>query len=155
VAAAAGCADVNQATSVSVHRVLHLVEPARPGSLDKTQTDATLVRALYRQVCAAITHPATIKGTVRCPVNLGISYNGTFYGGHVALAQFTYGATGCQTVSLTAAGKTKATMLVGSAAAAAPRLQADLAAVLGVKSLAIPQPKGGTGGPRNDGPVTG
>jgi hypothetical protein len=155
VAAAAGCADVSQATSVSVHRVLHLVEPTRLGAQAKTQRDTTLVRALYNQVCAAITHPATIKGTVRCPANLGISYVGTFYHGSQALATFVYNATGCQTASLSAAGQTKVTMMVGSASAAAPKLQSDLAAVLGVPSLAIAQPKSGTGTPRDGSPVTG
>ena len=96
---------MSQATSVTVHRVLHLVEPTRVGSLSKTQRDATLVRALYSQLCAAITHPATVKGTVHCPANLGISYSGTFYDGSQALARFVYGATGCQTVSLTADGQ--------------------------------------------------
>jgi hypothetical protein len=153
VAAAAGCADVSQATSVSVHRILHLVEPTREGTLAKTQRDTTLVRALYNQLCAAITHPATIKGTVHCPANLGISYTGTFYAGSRPLATFVYGATGCQTASLTAAGQTKVTMLVGSASAAAPKLQSDLAAVLGVPSLLMAQPKSGTGTPRDGGPV--
>jgi hypothetical protein len=153
VADAAGCADVSQATSVAVHRVLHLVEPTRLGSLAKTQRNTTLVRALYSQLCAAITHPAKLKGTVRCPANLGISYNGTFYDGSQALATFVYGASGCQTASLTAAGKTKITLMVGSAAAAAPELQADLAKVLGVPSLVIAQPKSGTGTPRGGGPV--
>jgi hypothetical protein len=153
VADAAGCADVSQATSVAVHRVLHLVEPTRLGSLAKTQRNTTLVRALYSQLCAAITHPAKLKGTVRCPANLGISYNGTFYDGSQALATFVYGASGCQTASLTAAGKTKITLMVGSAAAAAPELQADLAKVLGVPSLVIAQPKSGTGTPRDGGPV--
>jgi hypothetical protein len=146
---------VSQATSVTVHRVLRLVEPTKQGALARTQRDATLVRALYSQLCAAITHPAKIKGTVRCPANLGVSYTGTFYDGSRALATFVYGASGCQTASLTAAGKTKITMMVGSAAAAAPKLQADLAKVLGVPSLAIAQPKSGTGTPRNGGPVTG
>ncbi|HEV2536978.1 MAG TPA: hypothetical protein VGU21_05655 [Streptosporangiaceae bacterium] len=153
VADAAGCADVTQATSVAVHRVLHLVEPTRLGSLAKTQRDTTLVRALYSQLCAAITHPATIKGTVRCPAGLGISYVGTFYDGSRALATFVYAASGCQTASLTAAGQTKITMLVGSASAAAPKLQADLAKVLGVPSLVMAQPKSGTGTPRDGGPV--
>lgn len=148
VADAAGCADVSQATSVTVHRVLHLVEPTRLGALAKTQRDTTLVRALYSQLCAAITHPAKLKGTVRCPANLGISYTGTFYDGSQPLARFVYAASGCQTASLTAAGKTKATMMVGSAAAAAPRLQADLAKVLGLPSLVMAQPKSGTGTPR-------
>jgi hypothetical protein len=155
VADAAGCADVTQATSVTVHRVLRLVEPTRQGALSKTQRDTTLVRALYRQLCAAITHPAKIKGTVRCPANLGISYVGTFYDGSQALATFVYAASGCQTASLTAAGQTKITMMVGSASAAAPKLQADLAEVLGVPSLAIAQPKSGTGTPRDGSPVTG
>jgi hypothetical protein len=155
VADAAGCADVTQATSVTVHRILHLVEPTRLGALSKTQRDTTLVRALYRQLCAAITHPAKIKGTVRCPANLGISYTGTFYNGSQALATFVYAASGCQTASLTAAGQTKITMMVGSASAAAPKLQADLAQVLGVPSLAIAQPKSGTGTPRDGSPVTG
>ncbi len=153
VAAAAGCSDVSQATSVSVHRVLHLVEPTRMGSLSKTQHDTTLVRALYSQLCAAITHPAKLKGTVRCPANLGISYVGTFYDGSRPLATFVYGASGCQTASLSAAGKTKATSLVGSAAAAAPSLQADLAKVLGVPSLVMAQPKSGTGTTQGAGPA--
>jgi hypothetical protein len=153
VADAAGCADVTQATSVAVHRAVRLVEPTRVGALAKTQRNTTLVRALYSQLCAAITHPATIKGTVRCPANLGISYAGTFYDGSRKLATFVYGASGCQTASLTAAGQTKITMMVGSASAAAPKLQADLAKVLGVPSLAIAQPKSGTGIPRDGGPV--
>lgn len=153
VAAAAGCSDVSQATSVSVHRVLHLVEPTRLGSLSKTQHDTTLVRALYSQLCAAITHPAKVKGTLRCPANLGISYAGTFYDGSRPLATFVYGASGCQTASLSASGKTKVTLMVGSAAAAAPKLQADLAKALGLPSLVMAQPKPGTGTPRNGGPV--
>ena len=136
---------MSQATSVAVHRVVRLVEPTRVGSLARTQRDTTLVRALYSQLCAAITHPAKIKGTVRCPANLGISYTGTFYDGSRALATFVYGASGCQTASLTAAGQTKTTMMVGSASAAAPKLQADLAKVLGVPSLVMAQPKSGTG----------
>ena len=38
------CPDVSQATSVAVHRVLHLVEPTKLGALAKTQRDTTLVR---------------------------------------------------------------------------------------------------------------
>jgi hypothetical protein len=146
---------VSQATSVSVHRVLHLVEPTRTGALSKTQRDPALVHALYSQLCAAITHPDQIKGTIRCPANLGISYAGTFYNGSKPLATFVYGATGCQTASLSAAGKTKVTIMGGSASAAAPKLQADLAKALGLPSLVIAQPKSGTSGgtPRNGSPV--
>jgi hypothetical protein len=143
-ASATGCASVDQATSVTVHRVLHLVEPTRAGALSKTQHNATLVRALFRQLCAAVSHPA--KGaTLHCPANFGISYLGTFYDGSRTLAKFDYGASGCQLVSLTVGGKTRTTMVVGTASAAAPKLQADLAAVLGVPRLAIAQPVTGTG----------
>src|SRR6266700_3349758 len=143
-AAATGCASVNQATSVTVHRVMHLVEPTRAGALSKTQHNATLVRALFGELCAAVSYPSTAKGTVRCPADFGISYLGTFYDGSRTLAKFIYGASGCQIVSLTAGGKTKSTMVLGAAAAAAPKLRADMAAVLGVPSLAIAQPVTGT-----------
>jgi hypothetical protein len=145
-ASATGCAGADQATSVTVHRVLHLVEPTRAGTLSKTQHNATLVRALFRQLCAAVSHPATAKGaTLHCPANFGIAYLGTFYDGSRTLAKFNYGASGCQLVSLTADGKTRTTMVVGAASAAAPKLRADLAAVLGVPRLAIAQPVTGTG----------
>src|SRR4029453_15053003 len=71
-ASATGCASVDQATSVTVHRVLHLVEPTRAGALSKTQHNATLVRALFRQLCAAVSHPAAAKGaTLHCPAHSG------------------------------------------------------------------------------------
>ena len=137
---------MDQATSVTVHRILHLVEPTRAGALSKTQHNATLVRALFRQLCAAVSHPAMAKGaTLHCPANFGISYLGTFYDGSRTLAKFDYGASGCQLVSLTVGGKTRTTMVIGTASAAAPKLRADLAAVLGVPRLAIAQPVTGTG----------
>ena len=145
-ASATGCAGVDQATSVTVHRVLHLVEPTRAGALSKTQHNATLVRALFRQLCAAVSHPAIAKGaTLHCPANFGIAYLGTFYDGSRTLAKFSYGASGCELVSLTVGGKTRTTMVIGTASAAAPKLRADLAAVLGVPRLAIAQPVTGTG----------
>ena len=143
-AAATGCASVNQATSVTVHRILHLVEPTRAAALAKTQRNVTLVRALFGQFCAALSHPSSAKGMVRCPADFGISYLGTFYDGQRTLARFVYGVTGCQVVSLTTGGKTKSTMVLGAAATAAPKLRADMAAVLGVPSLAIAQPVTGT-----------
>ena len=143
-AAATGCASVNQATSVTVHRILHLVEPTRAAALAKTQHNVTLVRALFGQFCAALSHPSSAKGMVRCPADFGISYLGTFYDGQRTLARFVYGVTGCQVVSLTTGGKTKSTMVLGTAATAAPKLRADMAAVLGVPSLAIAQPVTGT-----------
>jgi hypothetical protein len=144
-ASATGCAGVDQATSVTVHRILHLVEPTRAGELTKTQHNATLVRALFRQLCAAVSHPAAKGATLHCPGDFGVSYLGTFYDGSRTLAKFTYGASGCQVVSLTVGGKTRTTMVLGTASAAAPKLRADLAAVLGVPRLAIAQPVSGTG----------
>ena len=132
-----------------MHRVLHLVEPTRAGTLSKTQHNATLVRSLFRQLCAAVSHPAAAKGaTLHCPADFGIAYVGTFYDGSRTLAKFTYGLSGCETVSLTAGGKTRATMVTGAASAAAPKLRPDLAAVLEVPRLAIAQPVTGT---RNSG----
>src|SRR6185369_11563390 len=67
-ASATGCAGADQATSVTVHRVLHLVEPTRGTSLSKTQHNATLVRALFRQLCAAVSHASAAKGArLHCP----------------------------------------------------------------------------------------
>src|SRR4029077_20688661 len=95
-ASATGCASVDQATSVTVHRVLHLVEPTRAGTLSKTQHNTTLVRALFRQLCAAVSHPAAAKGTtLHCPADFGIAYTGTFYDGSRTLAKFSYGLSGC------------------------------------------------------------
>ena len=148
-ASATGCASVDQATSVTVHRVLHLVEPTQGNALSKTQHNATLVRALFRQLCAAVSHPSAAKGaTLHCPADFGIVYLGTFYDGSRTLAKFSYGASGCEMVSLTADGKTRTTMVIGAASAAAPKLRPDLAAVLGVPRLAIAQPVTGT---RNSG----
>src|SRR6185436_17072783 len=148
-ASATGCAGADQATSVTVHRVLHLVEPTRGTALSKTQHNATLVRALFRQLCAAVSHPSAAKGaTLHCPADFGIVYLGTFYDGSRTLAKFSYGLSGCETVSLTADGKTRTTMVIGAASAAAPKLRPDLAAVLGVPRLAIAQPVTGT---RNSG----
>ena len=148
-AAAVGCASVDQATSVTVHRTMHLVEPTRMGALSTTQHKTALVRALFGQFCSAIGHAATAKGTVHCPADFGISYLGTFYEGSRALAKFVYGASGCQTVSITADGKTQSAMVFGTASAAAPKLQADMAAVLGVPTsmLAAPQSQKNPGGP--------
>ena len=128
---------------------MHLVEPTRAGALSKTQDNAALVRALFGQFCSAVDHPATAAGTVHCPADFGISYAGTFYDGRRELARFIYGASGCQTVSLTAGGKTQFTMVLGQASAAAPKLRADMAAVLGVPAsmLAQPQSQVNPGGP--------
>ena len=46
-------------------------------------------------------------------------------------------------MSLTADGKTQTTLVLGATATAAPKLQADMAAVLEVPRLAIAQPASG------------
>ena len=147
-AAAVGCASVNQATSVTVHRTMHLVEPTRMGVLSMTQHNAALVRALFGQFCSAVGHAVTATGAVHCPADFEISYAGTFYDGSRALAKFVYSASGCQTVSITADGKTQSTMVFGPASAAAPKLRADMAAVLGVpvSMMAPPQSQVNPGG---------
>ena len=140
-APAVGCASVDQATSVTVRRAMHLVEPTRVGALSLTQRKTALVRALFGQFCDAVGHADTHLGTVHCPADFGVSYSGTFYDGRRALATFVYGASGCQTVSLTAGGTTRSTMVAGSASAAAPQLRADMAAVLGVPASTLAQPQ--------------
>jgi len=130
---------------VTVHRVIHLVEPTRAGALSKTQHNAALVQALFGQICAAIRHPSASKGLVHCPADFGISYTGTFYDNRQPLAKFVYSASGCQTVSLTADGTTRTTLMLGGASAAAPKLQAAMAAVLEVPRLAIAQPVSASG----------
>ncbi len=133
---------MNQATSVTVYRVMHLVEPMRAAALTRTQHNVALVRALFGQLCAAVSHPAAKSGVLHCPADFGVTYTGTFYDGSQPLARFRYGASGCQSASLTAGGQTRTTMVIGPAAAAAPKLRADLAAVLGVPTLAVAPPAG-------------
>src|SRR6201989_1362098 len=108
-ASATGCAGADQATSVTVHRVLHLVEPTRGAALSKTQHNATLVRALFRQLCAAVSHPSAAKGaTLHCPADFGIVYLGTFYDGSRTLAKFSYGLGGGEGEGSGARGRAEA-----------------------------------------------
>ncbi|MGH3188844.1 MAG: hypothetical protein ACRDPY_10250 [Streptosporangiaceae bacterium] len=152
---AVGCASVGQATEVLVSRAMHLVEPLNGGPHRVTQRNTAKVRALFSDLCAAVTHPNRGGGVVHCPVDFGVDYVGTFYDGSRSLASFTYGAGGCPTASLTASGKTKATLMLGNALKAAPHLAADLAAVLGVpkSQLTAPPQQVNPGG--TDRPVAG
>jgi hypothetical protein len=131
---------VNQATTVTIRRSIRLVEPIRANALSVTERKPALVRALFGDFCNAVAHADTPRTLVNCPDDFGLDYSGTFYDGSRALAKFVYGASGCQTVSITAGGKTRATMVFGTAAAAAPHLQADMAAVLGLPKSAVYQP---------------
>jgi hypothetical protein len=127
-----GCASVNQATSVTVARSVVAVEAVNPGRLRVTQRHATKVRALFGDFCAVIAHAGKPQRGFQCVAGFGNSYAGTFYDGQRVLATFDYSLRGCPRLSLTVSGQTRATTLIGKPAAAAPHLEADLAAVLGV-----------------------
>jgi hypothetical protein len=144
-AAQAGCASVNQATAVSIRRMMHLMAPVGTNPLSPaTDRQVAQVRALFGQLCAAVTHPARAQ-VMHCPADFGTEYLGTFYDGSRVLATFTYASTGCERVTVTAAGKTLATMVYGRAAAAAPHLLADLDAIVGAPKPGVMQPQGGSG----------
>lgn len=141
---ATGCASVNDATKVTVLRAMHLVEPTRMGDLETTQTDPAKVRALFRDFCAVIAHPDHYTGRIMCPAEIGLSYSGTFYDDTRKLATFTFGASGCQIVSVTAASngaKPKMAVVIGTAAAAAPNLHTDLDHVLGLPDTEVFHPQ--------------
>jgi hypothetical protein len=140
-AALVGCASVNQATAVGIRREMRLMAPVGTNPISAAYHPAAQVRDLFGQLCAAVTHPAP-AGMMHCPAEGGTDFIGTFYDGSRVLATFTYAASGCERVSVTAAGKTLATMVYGRAAAAAPRLAADLAAIVGPQP-GIMQPLGG------------
>lgn len=144
-----GCASVNQATVVTVRRAMRLVEPVNGGRLTVTQRQPALVRAFFGELCNAVAHPDAPTTLVNCPADFGTDYTGTFYDGDRVLAAFTYAASGCQRVTVSAAGKTKGTMVYGRAAAAAPHLEADLAAVMGLPPSGVAYPTGSVnpGGP--------
>jgi hypothetical protein len=132
-----GCASVNQATSAMVTRHLLVREPVNGGTRTYAQRSATKVRALFGDFCAALAHAYVPQLVMHCPADFGISYTGTFHDGQRVLATFAYFPGGCQRVSLTSAGKTRETFLIGKAAAAAPHLKGDFAAVLGLSQSQV------------------
>src|SRR5580693_168154 len=138
-----GCASVNQATAVSIRHLLHLMTPVDTKPQPSTAyRQAGQVRALFGQLCAAVTHPAPHQ-LMHCPADIGTEYLGTFYDGSRVLATFAYAASGCELVSVTAAGKTLSTMVYGRAAAAAPHLATDLDVIVGEPKPGTMQPGGG------------
>jgi len=137
---AVGCASVGQATSVTVHRTMHLVQPSRASAVSVTQRKPATVQTLFGDFCAAVHHPYTARTMVACPADFGTEYTGTFYDGGRTLARFDYAPTGCQRVSVVTGSKTQSTLVMGNAAKAAPALQADMAAVLGVPKAQVIQP---------------
>jgi hypothetical protein len=126
-----------------------MVASGHPASAATTQRNTALVRALFNDLCKVIAHPNASSRPVHCPADFGQSYMGTFYDGNRELATFTYGASGCQTVHLTVAGKTRFLLITGATETAAPNLEADMAAVLGVpkSKLASPVQQVNPGGP--------
>jgi hypothetical protein len=143
-----GCASVSQATAVSIRHLLHLMVPVdtKPQA-STTYRQTAQVRALFGQLCAAVTHPAPNR-LMHCPADIGTEYLGTFYDGSRVLATFSYAASGCERVSVTAAGKTLSTMVYGRAAAAAPHLATDLDVIVGAPKPGTMQPGGiNPGGP--------
>jgi hypothetical protein len=135
-----GCASVNQATKVSIRRIMHLMVPVGTNPLVSTTYRQTAqIQALFGQLCAAVTHPAPAR-MMHCPADFGTEYLGTFYDGSRVLATFTFGSSGCERVSLTAGGKTLATMVYGRAAAAAPHLATDLDEIVGAPKPGEMQP---------------
>ena len=139
-APAVGCASVNQATLVTVHRTTSAAGPAHAAVKVTTQSKAALVRALFSDFCKVTAHPYAPSRPVDCPAAFGLAYTGTFYDGNRELAAFSYGASGCQTVHLTAAGQTKFQVIRGTVANAAPHLETDLAAVLGLPKSQLSSP---------------
>jgi hypothetical protein len=147
--AAVGCASVNQATAVSIRQAIHPMAPVGTNPLSATTyRQVAQVRALFGQLCAAVTHPEPTQ-LMHCPADFGTEYVGTFYDASRVLATFTFTSSGCQRVSVTAAGKTQATMVYGRAAAAAPHLSADLDVIIGGQKPGLMQPQGtvNPGGP--------
>jgi hypothetical protein len=143
-----GCASMNQATAVTIRETIGVVEPTTSPAAGTTYRQAAQVLALFGQLCAAVTHPVATM-LMHCPDDIGTSYLGTFFDGSRALATFTYTASGCERVSVTAAGKTQSTMVYGRAAAAAPHLSTDLGVLVGTPKPGVMQPQGGVnpGGP--------
>ena len=142
-----GCASVNQATAVSIRREMRLMAPVGTNPISSTiYRQAAQVRALFGQLCAAVSHPAPTQ-LMHCPADFGTTYIGTFYDGSRVLATFTYATSGCERVSVTAAGKTQATMVYGRAAAAAPQLATDLDVIVGTPKPGLMQPQGGAANP--------
>jgi hypothetical protein len=118
------------------------------GTLNVTQHNAALVHALFQDYCKVIAHPYNPTRPVNCPMAFGLAYTGTFYDGKRELATFTYSASGCQTITLTTAGKTKRSLIMGPAATVAPGLDTDLAKVLGLPKSDVYSPeKPATGTP--------
>jgi len=144
-----GCASANQATAVAIRHLPHFMVPVDTKPQANTiYRQAAQVRALFGQLCAAVTHPVPNR-LMHCPVDIGTEFLGTFYDGSRVLATFAYAVSGCERVSVTAAGKTLSTGVYGRAAAAAPHLARDLDVIVEAQKPGTMQPQGqvNPGGP--------
>jgi hypothetical protein len=107
-----------------------------------TERRAPVVRSLYRDMCVIAGHPAHLpRGvTLSCPNDFGLTYTGAFEAGNKTVATFTYNASGCNALSLSA-GRNQASSLIWSKAARAvqPSMDAGLASAFGVRADAIHQ----------------
>lgn len=137
-----GCAGVTQATVVTIRQTTQITKPVISRPVGTTYRQPGRVQALFGQLCAAVTHPVATT-LMHCPADIGTEYLGTFYDGSRILATFSYAASGCERVSVTAAGKTLSTMVYGRAAAAAPHLATDLDVIVGTPKPGTMQPQGG------------
>jgi hypothetical protein len=137
---ATGCASVDLATRVTVIRAMHLIEPQRAQALEQTQTSPAKVQALFRDFCQVLAHRDTSPAILHCPDQIGLSYGGAFFAGNRLLAEYVYGASGCQRVTVTApGGKAESAVVFGTAAAAAPDLASDMSKVLGIPQSVVNQ----------------
>jgi hypothetical protein len=132
---------------------MRLMEPAHVGTYTMTQRKPALVRAIFSDFCKLVSHPYRSNRPMNCPAAFGLDYTGSFYAGQRKLATFVYGASGCQTIQVTAAGKSMYTLVMGSTASAAPGLETDMAAALGQPKSAVygPGQPVNPGGPMKSG----
>jgi hypothetical protein len=128
---ATACDNIPLANKLITLRQAHLIDPSRMTGLQQINDNATQVQAVFRDLCAVVTHPA--HGVYSCPADLGAGYTGTFYDDTRVLATFAYDVTGCQLVTLRSiTGKTQQSIVAGPAAQAAPQLEPDFAKVVHV-----------------------
>jgi hypothetical protein len=145
-----GCGDVHRPSVVQVRRSVALPEPGW-GSwvrLSVTQRSAPLVRRLYDDLCVIVGHPYHLPpgAVISCPADFGLTYTGVFYAAGRKLASFSYAASGCESITLSAGQQQVNTMILGPAAAAEPAtFDADFAAVLGVPASAVHMPPPASG----------
>jgi hypothetical protein len=136
----AGCGNLARSSVMQVRRAVELARPMREILL-ATERRAPVVRRLFHDMCVIAAHPAHLPpGVTSCPADFGLTYSGVFEAGNRTLATFTYYASGCNALSLSA-GPNQASSLIWSKAAEAvqPSLDAGLAAAFGVRADAIHQ----------------